>query len=147
MKAMILLLVLLLGMGTLGLPADAQTERLPQTPENKRAVYQQVAQRTKVPWYYLAAIHQYECALHRKNKSRGEGDIAWNPDLWTGVLNPDRTDHTEATIRLYGGIGRDGSGDGIADPNNLLDSLYTMGMYLSRFGTSDKDIPIALWNY
>lgn len=47
--------------------------------------------------------------------------------------------------------GLDGDGDGIADPDNLADALFSMGNYLKKFGWSEEALPDqkrkAIWNY
>jgi peptidoglycan LD-endopeptidase LytH len=149
MKAIVLLITLLLGLVSTVLPAHVRAEETKQTHDALLMIYRRVSKITNIPWFYLASVNQYETALHWKKKKHipGETGIIWKPEVWCGILNPNQADRNAGTICLYGGIGRDGSGDGIADPKNALDSIYTLGKYLSRNGTSEDDIRIALWDY
>lgn len=144
LRSIILILVFSFTVSSQGVRAEEiEPAHAPNT-----ELYEQIARETKVPWYFLAAVNQYESALNWKQKgSLGEVRIQWKPELWCGSWNPNLSDRTEGTIRLFGGLGRDGSRDGIADPQNPLDSLVSFGTYLSRYGSSEDDIRIALWDY
>src|SRR5690606_34072557 len=50
-------------------------------------------------------------------------------------------------IAMHNGKGKDGNGDGKADPDNAEDVLLTMGNILLEYGPTEDDIKIALWNY
>src|SRR5699024_5294509 len=50
-------------------------------------------------------------------------------------------------IELFNGIGSDGNGDGKAELTNAEDVLYTAANLLLRFGISQDDIKISLWDY
>lgn len=47
--------------------------------------------------------------------------------------------------------GLDGDGDGVADPNNMADALFSMGQYLKEFGWLEEAQPDqkrkAIWHY
>lgn len=87
---------------------------------------------TFVPWELLAAVDQVERRSHRlKGYSVG---ISFEPKLWVGALNPNLHDVSPFTISLFNGIGKDGDGDGRADPNDPEDVLFTMADYLSTHG-------------
>lgn len=107
-----------------------------------------------VPWTYLAAMDQYERAMQiRKKKQKNEEpstritafDIP--SERWCGLWNPDLEDTNPISIRYFSGLGMDGDGDGIADRSNDLDVLTSVVHYLSGYGISAEDWPIALWNY
>lgn len=101
-----------------------------------------------IPWYYIAAVDQFERNIQqvRTDIPKKEGNIAiqFSDDEWAGPHNPNKNDTAPASIAFFGGIGLDGDGDGIADPNNDADTLLTMATYLSEFGRDEKDFENAL---
>src|SRR5699024_7705224 len=50
-------------------------------------------------------------------------------------------------IGVFNGVGKDGNGDGKANPENPEDILYTMANILLKYGFTDNDIKRGLWNY
>lgn len=104
-----------------------------------------------VPWYYLAAIDQYERNIQQVRndlqKSEGPISIQFQADFWTGILNPDPTDTSPDTISLFGGNGMDGNEDGIADLTDPADILVSMYSHLSFYGPREDDFKAALWHY
>lgn len=124
--------------------ADELTER--------KELFGQIGFLTGIPWYYLAAIDQYERTLtiaQPKKRTPREGliGIHFSELDWVGHLNPDHDDKNAAAILLFNGFGRDGSGDGLADRNNDLDVLYSMAVHLLERGTSPDDLRIGLWEF
>src|SRR5699024_8762386 len=71
-------------------------------------------------------------------------DIA--DDLWFGIGNSTKN-MDEEIITFFDGIGKDGNGDGKADPDAPEDALYTMASMLLTYGQTEDDIKIDLWNY
>lgn len=141
--ALILISLLLLAVPAL---AQAVAGSIPQPDSTVK--FKNAAAKAQVPWYYIAAVYQYESSLHWKNKSKtGETNFQFPSKKWCGSLNPNQQDQYEGTIRLYGGIGRDGNRDGAADPQNEEDVLYAIGVLLRSNGQSEDDIRIALWNH
>ena len=57
----------------------------------------------------------------------GKGDI------------PEKDKTNPAIIKKYGGYGVDGNGDGIADPYDIEDAIYSAANYLSISGAADGD--------
>ncbi|HET7658385.1 MAG TPA: M23 family metallopeptidase [Bacillales bacterium] len=104
---------------------------------------------THIPWYYFAAIDQYDRDIRntRKDLPDAKGLIAvqYSPREWVGLLNPHYTDTNPMRIQLFDGIGLDGNQDGRADRNDSEDVLYTLGTYLESFGIDSTDIKIGLW--
>lgn len=104
-----------------------------------------------VPWYYLAAVDQFERNIQkvRKDIPIREGTIAitFSPEYWAGTLHPDQDDTSIEGIHFFGGKGLDGNGDGKADRNDDHDILFTLSHYLSRYGGTETDFKIALWEY
>ncbi|NEU30085.1 M23 family metallopeptidase [bacterium LRH843] len=122
---------------------------LEQKFERRLDLYKKIEAVTNVPWYYLAAVDTFERGLRRAQRDRPneEGVIAifYSEEEWSGPLNPDRSDTNPLSIQLFGGVGLDGDGDGIADINNDEDVLYTFAHFLEQYGFHDDDFRIALW--
>lgn len=104
-----------------------------------------------VPWYFLAAIDQYERNIQSVRKDIPKRDsiiaIQFSDEFWAGALNPYSQDTTPSTIDYFGGMGLDGNKDGIANSDDDEDIMYTMASYLSRFGPTENDFKLALWDY
>lgn len=115
------------------------------------ALIQQISGLTQVPWTYLAALDQYERTItprakaeQMKNRLIGIRPV---PEFWAGWLNPDPSDTNPTTIALFGGFGRDATGDGLANPENDQDVLYSLACYMKQSGITEDDFQIALWRY
>ena len=119
--------------------------------EERMFLYKKVEVITQIPWYYFAAIDQYERSLRRSRKDlpKAEGltGIYFNPTFWAGSLNPNKEDTNQVSIGLFGGMGLDGNGDGKAESTNDEDVLFTLADYISGYGYDDENIKIALWDY
>jgi murein DD-endopeptidase MepM/ murein hydrolase activator NlpD len=116
----------------------------------RKDLIDKVSALTGIPWYYLAAVDQYERTINSARKRpSGNGVIGINitEQQWCGLLNPDHEDSNETSIKLFGGIGKDGSGDGKADRRNNLDVLYSMAAFLLKYGSAEEDLPIGVWEY
>jgi murein DD-endopeptidase MepM/ murein hydrolase activator NlpD len=103
-----------------------------------------------IPWFYLAAIDQYDRSISfaTKRPTRpGLVGIYITESDWAGSLNPDPSDTNPDSITLFRGLGRDGSGDDIADRNNDLDLLTAVTAFISAQGKSVEDLKIGLWHY
>ncbi|MHA0858154.1 M23 family metallopeptidase [Paenibacillus sp. CMAA1364] len=118
----------------------------------RRNLYDKISIVTQIPWNRMAAIDQYERTLTKAHpKSRAHparlSGIYITPTAWSGALNPNSNDDNPLSISLFGGIGRDGSGDQVADINNDMDVLYSMASHLLKYGQSQNDFSIAVWEY
>jgi peptidoglycan LD-endopeptidase LytH len=118
----------------------------------RKELYEQMSAVTGIPWFRLAAIDQYERTIAKKGKEASPPPqrltgISVPPPRWCGPLNPDQNDTSPKSISFFGGFGRDGSGDGIADPQNDIDLLYSMASHLQQYGNSSSDFSIAAWEY
>lgn len=104
-----------------------------------------------VPWYYLAAVDQYERNIQSVRSDIPKRDsiiaIQFSEEYWDGPLNSSDGDSPSSDISYFGGMGLDGNGDGIADRNNDEDILYTMASYLSQFGLEEDNFKLALYAY
>src|SRR5699024_8773854 len=105
----------------IGTPVAAEEKEIH---EERKALFLKIEALTHIPWYYFAAIDNYE-----RNKKQTEEDekvisIAFSDEEWFGIENylnnPD-----PSIIDLFNGIGKDGNGDGVASPDQDEDILYT----------------------
>ncbi len=105
----------------------------------------------QVPWYYLAAIDQFERNIQpvRKDLPKKEGLIAiyFSDTQWTGLTNPNPNDQIPENIQFFYGFGVDGDGDAIADKNNDLDVLTAFIDFILRYGTERENILKGLKDY
>lgn len=114
--------------------------------EQRMALYKKTETLTHIPWYYIAAIDQYERNTITDTTKEKVISIDIPPEKWFGIGNHSHiTD--EGIIQFFNGIGKDGDGDLQADPTNPEDVLFTMANVLLEIGPTHDDIKIALWNY
>ncbi|XID95831.1 M23 family metallopeptidase [Paenibacillaceae bacterium WGS1546] len=119
----------------------------------RRRLYDSIARKTGLEWPLVAAIDQYERTLskaHPKTRPIRKGALTgiYIPEkVWSGDLNPEHDDEQPASIRFFRGIGKDGSGDRIADRGNDADLLYSVAMQVLKHGSSGDDFSIGLWEY
>lgn len=106
---------------------------------------------TTLPWYYLAAVDQFERNIQqvRNDIPKREGTLAiqFSDDYWTGVLNPNKEDTLSASIAFFNGNGRDSNLDGFADRNNDEDVMLTMADYLNQYTHSEREFRMGLKKY
>jgi len=116
-------------------------------------LYDHIAFLTGLTWQSVAAIDRYETMLSRTHpktrplSERTTVGIYISPERWAGYLNPDQSDQNPSSIRVFGGIGLDGSGDGLADRENDIDLLYTVTHLVRIGGSTGDDFAIGLWDY
>lgn len=110
------------------------------------SLYQKTAALTQIPWYYLAAIDQYERNIKKESSPTDLISITFEPEIWFGIGNVSHA-KDEHMIEFFGGIGKDGNGDRIADPDDPEDALFTMAEMILHYGQTPDDIKIALFNY
>lgn len=116
------------------------------TYDKRMALYKKTEATHSIPWYYVAAMDQYERSKNDQEKSDELIAVTFDPILWYGPGNISK-DNDERMISLFGGIGRDGNGDGKAHIENDADRAYTIGSLLTNNGISEDDIKISLWQY
>lgn len=105
----------------------------------------------EVPWYYLAAVDQFERNIQevRNDLEKKEEPISMNfpAQLWAGMNNPFSEDQSSFSIAYFGGIGKDGNADGLANRQDPDDILYTLAEYLEGYVYTEKGIEQALLDY
>ncbi|HLU20948.1 M23 family metallopeptidase [Lederbergia graminis] len=119
--------------------------------QQRMDIYKRVEERSGVPWYYLAAIDQFERSIRYVRKDLPDPDeiIGYYipAEKWAGPANPNPDDVNPISIEIFGGIGLDGNKDGKVDRKNGEDLLFTLAQYLKKYEMNDTDFRIALWNY
>lgn len=133
-----------------------------EVPEDYIPYYKEAAETYNIPWTLLAAHHRVETKFSRMDPLLSpvgaEGHMQFMPCTFVGWSHPtcsglgegdipeeEKTD--PAVIALYGGYGVDGNQDGVADPFNLIDALYSAANYLSKNGAADGDLEQAIFQY
>lgn len=131
-------------------------------PEENIPLYKEAADVYSIPWTLLAAHHRIETRFSTMDPLLSpvgaEGHLQFMPCTFVGWSHPtcsgkgqgeiSEADKTNLdVIAYYGGYGVDGNGDGIADPYNLTDSLYSAANYLSQNGAAEGDLENAIFQY
>ncbi|MFC7370881.1 M23 family metallopeptidase [Fictibacillus iocasae] len=118
---------------------------------DRLALYKKMETTTLIPWYYFAGADQYERSVRRARtdlpKRTGLTGIFFSPAQWVGPLNPDLEDKNANSISLFGGLGKDGNSDGLADRENDEDVLFTFASLIGKNGFDEENFKIGLWNY
>ncbi|WP_232334408.1 M23 family metallopeptidase [Oceanobacillus sp. AG] len=116
--------------------ASIHTERM--------ALYRKTEAISHIPWYYFAAIDNYERNKETATEDEPLISITFDEDSWYGIGNYPKNSNPDI-IKLFNGIGLDGNGDGLASPEQEEDVLYTLAMLLLQEGPTRDDIKIGLW--
>lgn len=147
-KLIILLAVLIYVFPTVSVSAALNQE---DTYNKRFTLYKKVEAISQIPWYYIAAVDQYErnIRLARRDlpKATGLTGIYFSKEKWSGIINPDYNDTNPITIELFGGLGTDGNGDGKAERLNDEDILAAFTNYILQYGVDEDNFKIGLWNY
>ncbi|WOV89186.1 lytic transglycosylase domain-containing protein [Sporosarcina oncorhynchi] len=131
-------------------------------PEEYIPIYQAAADEYNIPWTLLAAHHRIETRFSTMDSllspAGAEGHMQFMPCTFVGwsypgcdglgkgnILEADKTD--PAVIKKYGGYGVDANGDGIADPYDIEDAIFSAANYLSKSGAADGNIEKAIFHY
>jgi len=114
----------------------------------RMALYKKTESLTQIPWYYIAAIDQYERNIGRAKNVEGRiTNIEIPIEKWYGQLVNTEGYHYEDIINLFGGIGKDGDGDGIADHNNDEDVLFTMALMIKDDLSTHNEFEKFVFDY
>ncbi|MCM3749701.1 M23 family metallopeptidase [Paenibacillus pasadenensis] len=120
--------------------------------EVRRSAYDRLSLMTGLEWEQIAALDQYERTI-RKARPKARPKLgSWvglyvTPEQWSGALNPDQEDRDPTSIHFFGGIGKDGDGDGRATPSSDIDLLYSQAATVAKYGTSTDDFLIGVWEF
>lgn len=153
-RSLLLIITILMTLATIPsttFATEAKELSYEQLLEIRMDLYKKVETVTNVPWYYLAAADSFERGLRRARRDlpREEGAIAifYSPQQWVGPLNPDLEDTNPLSISMFGGVGLDGNGDGIANRNDDEDVLYTFARHLESYGYDEENIRVGIWEF
>lgn len=134
----------------------------PEIPENYIAVYQAAEEEYEVPWQLLAAHHRIETRFSTMDPLLSpvgaEGHMQFMPCTFVGWSHPScgglgagdipEDDKTNPDIIAeFGGYGVDGDGDGVADPYNIYDAVFSAAKYLQANGAGEGRIENAILKY
>ena len=118
-----------------------------ESDENPRMkIYEDFAYASGLPWYEIAAIDQYERNIagfrdgYENSLTYETISIKFSPDAWSGTAAPTSYEDCPVRIGLFGGIGRDGDGDGLADIHNEQDVMYTLVEFIRSFDNFEEAI-------
>lgn len=125
-------------------------------------VYVAAEQKYGVPWTLLAAHHRVETRFSTMSTLispvGAEGHLQFMPCTFVGWQHPSCKDlgqgeipeHDKtnpAVIKKYGGYGVDANGDGIADPFDIEDAVFSAAKFLSIAGVNDGQLKKAIFQY
>lgn len=147
----VVLFVVLAGITCLSPMNHAQAHNDTDPLQERERLFRRMESVSGIPWYFLAAVDQYERNV--RNSRRDLPDAKYEelvgirlPDeKWVGRLNPLSKDTNPLTIRFFHGIGTDGNGDGLADPDNGEDALLAVIRYLQSYGSDWTSLRIGIW--
>ena len=125
-------------------------------------LYIEAGQKYNVPWTLLAAHHRIETRFSTMKSLvspvGAEGHMQFMPCTWVGwehntcsglgggqITEAEKKD--PKTIAKYGGYGVDADGDGIADPFQIEDAIYSAANFLSIAGASKGELEKAIFQY
>src|SRR5699024_7125171 len=114
--------------------------------EERLLLYKKTSAVTSIPWYYLAAMDQYERNIQSNEDKKEVISIQFDEHLWYGPGNISSTTSL-SMIAFFQGIGKDVNVDGTADINNEEARLYTASELLGERGVTDENIKISVCDY
>lgn len=133
-----------------------------EIPEEYISVYVAAEEKYGVPWTLLAAHHRIETRFSTMKSlvspTGAEGHMQFMPCTFVGWDHPTCSGlgkgaittaelKNPATIKKYGGYGVDANGDGLADPYDIEDAIFSAANYLSKYGAASGDLKRAVFNY
>lgn len=141
---------------------DMQQRQQTAIPEKYIPIYEAAANEYGIPWTLLAAHHRVETRFSTMDPllspAGAEGHMQFMPCTFVGWSYPGCTglgkgnipekDKTNPeVIAQHGGYGVDANGDGIADPYDIEDAIYSAAHYLAKSGAADGNIEKAIFHY
>lgn len=131
-------------------------------PEEYIPIYISAQEKYGVPWTLLAAHHRVETRFSTMSTLvspvGAEGHMQFMPCTFVGWDHPScsglgkgEISESEKTdpkvIKRFGGYGVDANGDGVADPFDIEDAIFSAANYLSKAGVSEGELKKAIYNY
>jgi peptidoglycan LD-endopeptidase LytH len=117
-----------------------------QKQEPVLSIYQRDGKAHDVSWALLAAIDRY-AELTKSKQQREEYPFygfAFQWPAWSGLDNPNGQDIDPVTVHLFGGIGEDGNGDGMALPWDAADRILVLADWIDHMSGEDEET--AIWD-
>jgi murein DD-endopeptidase MepM/ murein hydrolase activator NlpD len=114
---------------------------------NLEPLYKKYGDKYDVPWSILAGIDRY-AELTKSKQGRLDAPFygfALDELAWAGLANPLTDDYNPSTIRLFGGLGVDANGDGLAAPFDPPDRIAALANWLD-LESGEDDFSDAVWN-
>ncbi|MDZ5711838.1 lytic transglycosylase domain-containing protein [Jeotgalibacillus haloalkalitolerans] len=133
-----------------------------EIPEEFISVYKKAADEYGVDWRLLAAHHRVETRFSTMDTLvspvGAEGHMQFMPCTFIGWSHPSCEGLGEgeipeeeltdpAAIDHYGGYGIDANDDGVADPYDIEDAVFSAANYLSQNGAAEGDLERAIFLY
>lgn len=125
-------------------------------------IYKAAAEKYGIHWPLLAAHHRIETRFSTMKSDvspvGAEGPMQFMPCTFVGWSHPtcsgfgkgEITEEEKTSPKIiakYGGYGVDGNGDGVADPFNMYDAIYSAANYLSHAGAKEGKLTQAVFQY
>lgn len=125
-------------------------------------IYMKAGEQYNVPWTLLAAHHRVETRFSTMNTLispvGAEGHMQFMPCSFVGWSHPTcdglgkgNIPESEKTnpkvIEKYGGYGVDANGDGVADPFDIEDAIFSAANFLSQAGVREGKMEKAIYHY
>lgn len=86
-------------------PGASETEA---SARERQLLFEHMQAITGIPWYFMAAIDQYERNIHKNSKKKADTSfshtssrktgIVFAPEIWSGLLNPNSEDTNPSSI-------------------------------------------------
>ncbi|MEK4760309.1 lytic transglycosylase domain-containing protein [Viridibacillus sp. FSL E2-0187] len=133
-----------------------------EIPNKYIPIYQKAAKKYNIPWTLLAAHHRIETRFSTMKTLESPvgavGHMQFMPCTFVGWKHPSCKDLGKGNIQKkeltdpkiinsYGGYGVDANGDGLADPYNIEDAIYSAANYLAASGAANGKIKKAVYHY
>ncbi|WP_100402958.1 lytic transglycosylase domain-containing protein [Bacillus sp. FJAT-42315] len=131
-------------------------------PEEFIPIYKAAEKEYGVPWELLAAHHRVETKFSQMDPlispAGAEGPLQFMPCSFVGWEHPtcsglgkgdipEKDKTNPEVIKKYGGYGVDANGDGIADPFDIEDAIFSAAYYLQKHGAADGELEKAIFAY
>ncbi|WP_107839815.1 lytic transglycosylase domain-containing protein [Metasolibacillus meyeri] len=125
-------------------------------------IYMAAGEKYGVPWTLLAAHHRVETRFSTMSTLvspvGAEGHMQFMPCTFVGWKHPTCTGLGKGEIKLedktnpkiikkYGGYGVDANNDGIADPYDIEDAMYSAANFLAKAGVAKGELKKAIYQY
>ncbi|MEG9298550.1 lytic transglycosylase domain-containing protein [Mangrovibacillus sp. Mu-81] len=133
-----------------------------EVPPQYIPIYKAAEKEYGVPWNLLAAHHRVETKFSTMKSLispvGAEGHMQFMPCTFVGWSHPTCGDLGKGdipeeqktdpkAIEKYGGYGVDANGDGLADPFQIEDAVFSAANYLAHNGAANGEIEQAVYSY